>query len=50
MDMDDKGSGGVVQTPVGSTITLNKCVLDTLKLKFNPDGLDSVNDIVGCGK
>ncbi len=50
MDMDDKAPSGVVQTPVGSTITLNKCVLDMLKLKFNPDALDSVNDIVGCGK
>lgn len=49
MDQDEK-SGRLVQAPAGSTITLNKCVLDALKLKFNPDGMDSVNHVVGCGK
>lgn len=39
---------GVVQSPAGSMVTLNKCALDALKLKFNQDALDSVNKIVGC--
>jgi len=39
-----------VQSPAGSTVTLNKCVLEALRLKFNQDALDSVNKIVGCGK
>ncbi|MCK9636160.1 MAG: hypothetical protein M0R41_07765 [Methylobacter tundripaludum] len=51
MMMDkDKVPGGTVQVPAGSTITLNKCVLDALQLKFNQDALDSVNKIVGCAK
>ncbi len=50
MDTDDKTPGGVVQYPAGSLITLNKCVLDELKLKFNPDGLNSVYTIKGCKK
>jgi putative ABC transport system substrate-binding protein len=44
----DKVPGGTVQSPAGSTVTLNKCVLDALKLPFNQDALDSVNKIVGC--
>jgi putative ABC transport system substrate-binding protein len=48
--MMDKGSvpAGTVQSPAGSTVTLNKCVLGALQLKFNQDALDSVNKIVGC--
>lgn len=46
----DKMSAGTVQSPAGSMVTLNKCALDTLKLKFNQDALDSVNKIVGCDK
>ncbi|MGZ4968496.1 MAG: ABC transporter substrate-binding protein [Methylobacter sp.] len=46
----DKLPGGTVQNPAGSTVTLNKCALDALQLKFNQDALDSVNKIVGCGK
>lgn len=46
----NKVSAGTVQSPAGSTITLNKCVLDTLQLKFNQDALDSVNKVVGCNK
>ena len=41
---------GTVQSPAGSTITLNKCRLDALQIKFNQDALDSVNKIVGCDK
>lgn len=50
--MIDKGEVPVdtVQRPAGSTVTLNKCALDTLQLKFNQDALDSVNKIVGCDK
>lgn len=47
---NDKAPMGTVQSPAGSTITLNKCVLDSLQLKFNQDALDSVNTIVGCDK
>ncbi|MCK9398121.1 MAG: hypothetical protein M0Q44_21355 [Methylobacter sp.] len=51
MMMDkDKVPAGTVQAPAGSTITLNKCALDALQLKFNQDALDSVNKIVGCDK
>jgi putative ABC transport system substrate-binding protein len=46
----DKVPTGTVQAPAGSTITLNKCTLDALQLKFNQDALDSVNKIVGCDK
>ncbi|MCK9397837.1 MAG: hypothetical protein M0Q44_19885 [Methylobacter sp.] len=48
--MMDKVPAGTVQAPAGSTITLNKCALDALQLKFNQDALDSVNKIVGCDK
>lgn len=41
---------GTVQDPAGSTITLNKCKLDALRLQFNQDALDSVNTIVECAK
>ena len=47
---NNKASMGAVQSPAGSTVTLNKCALDALQLKFNPDALDSVNQIVGCSK
>jgi putative ABC transport system substrate-binding protein len=46
----DKVPAGTVQSPAGSTVTLNKCMLDTLQLDFNKDALDSVNKIVGCDK
>lgn len=46
----DKVPTGTVQSPAGSTVTLNKCRLDALQLKFNQDALDSVNKIVGCDK
>jgi putative ABC transport system substrate-binding protein len=46
----DKVPEGTVQSPAGSTVTLNKCALDALKLKFNQDALDSVNKIVGCAQ
>lgn len=46
----DKLPAGTVQSPAGSTVTLNKCKLDALQLKFNQDALDSVNKIVGCDK
>ncbi|TRW92091.1 ABC transporter substrate-binding protein [Candidatus Methylobacter oryzae] len=46
----DKVSEGTVQSPAGSTITLNKCVLDALRLNFNKDALDSINKVVGCEK
>lgn len=44
----DKVPGVTVQSPAGSTVTLNKCALDALQLKFNQDALDSVNEVVGC--
>ncbi len=51
MMMDkDKVPAGTVQSPAGSTVTLNKCILDTLQLKFNQDALDSVNKIANCDK
>lgn len=51
MMMDkDKVPAGTVQSPAGSSVTLNKCTLDALKLNFNQDALDSVNKIVGCDK
>ena len=51
MMMDkDKVPAGTVQSPAGSTVTLNKCRLDALQLKFNQDALDSVNKIVSCDK
>jgi putative ABC transport system substrate-binding protein len=46
----DKVPEGTVQNPAGSTVTLNKCTVDALQLKFNQDALDSVNKIVGCDK
>ncbi len=46
----DKVPGGTVQSPAGSTVTLNKCALDALRLSFNQDALDSVNKIVECDK
>ncbi|MGZ8237725.1 MAG: ABC transporter substrate-binding protein [Methylobacter sp.] len=46
----DKVPEGTVQSPAGSTVTLNKCALDALQLGFNQDALDSVNKIVECGK
>jgi putative ABC transport system substrate-binding protein len=46
----DKVPEGTVQSPAGSTITLNKCVLDALRLNFNKDALDSINKVVGCEK
>lgn len=51
MMMDkNKVSAGTVQSPAGSTVTLNKCALDALRLNFNQDALDSVNKIVECDK
>jgi len=41
-------SAGTVQIPAGSMITINKCTIDNLHLKFNQDALDSVNKIVDC--
>jgi len=41
---------GTVQSPAGSTVTLNKCALDALQFDFNQDALDSVNKIVECDK
>ncbi|MGZ5011042.1 MAG: ABC transporter substrate-binding protein [Methylobacter sp.] len=46
----DKLPEGTVQSPAGSTVTLNKCALDALQLGFNQDALDSVNKIVECHK
>lgn len=46
----DKVPVGTVQSPAGSTITLNKCIVDTLHLNFNREALDSVNKILGCDK
>jgi putative ABC transport system substrate-binding protein len=46
----DKVPEGTVQSPAGSTVTLNKCALDALQSGFNQDALDSVNKIVECGK
>jgi len=46
----DKVPEGTVQSPAGSTVTLNKCALDALRLNFNQDALDSVNKIVECDK
>ncbi len=46
----DKVPEGTVQSPAGSTVTLNKCVLDALRLNFNKDALDSINKVVGCEK
>ena len=46
----DKVPEGTVQSPAGSTVTLNKCALDALQLSFNQDALDSVNKIVECDK
>ncbi len=46
----NKVPAGTVQSPAGSTVTLNKCALDALQLNFNKDALDSVNKIVGCDK
>jgi putative ABC transport system substrate-binding protein len=39
-----------VQAPAGSSITLNMCAVDTLKIAINKDALDSVNDIVFCSQ
>jgi putative tryptophan/tyrosine transport system substrate-binding protein len=39
---------GTVQIPAGSTVTLNKCVVDGLQLNFNKDALDSVNQLINC--
>ncbi|MDO9267542.1 MAG: ABC transporter substrate binding protein [Methylobacter sp.] len=47
---EDKVPGGTVQSPAGSTVTLNKCALDALQFSFNQDALDSVNKIVECDK
>jgi putative ABC transport system substrate-binding protein len=47
MDKDQMPEGAV-QSPAGSTVTLNKCALGALQLSFNQDALDSVNKIVGC--
>lgn len=41
-------SEGAVQIPAGSMITVNKCIIDKLHLKFNQDALESVNKIVDC--
>lgn len=46
----DKVPEGTVQSPAGSTVTVNKCALDALRFNFNQDALDSVNKIVGCDK
>lgn len=47
---NNKIPNGTVQIPVGSDITLNKCTIDSLKINFNQDALDSVNNIVNCNK
>lgn len=46
----DKVPSGTVQSPAGSTVTLNKCIVDALQVNFNQDALDSVNKIMGCDK
>jgi putative ABC transport system substrate-binding protein len=46
----DKVPEGTVQSPAGSTVTINKCALEALRLGFNQDALDSVNKIVECDK
>lgn len=46
----DKVPEGTVQIPAGSSVTLNKCVLDALKLNFNRDAMSSINNIVECGQ
>ena len=38
----------LVQTPAGSTITLNTCQLGKINAGYNEDALDSVNQLVGC--
>lgn len=43
-------SDRTVQIPAGSKITINKCALDKLHLRFNQDALGSVNNIVDCKK
>lgn len=46
----DKLPAGTVQSPAGSSVTLNKCIADALHVNFNQDALDSVNKIMGCDK
>jgi putative ABC transport system substrate-binding protein len=50
MITDQKLSAGMVQIPAGSTITLNKCLLDSLPIELNQDALDSVNQLINCPK
>ncbi len=47
---DNKLPAGTVQIPAGSTVVLNMCLVETLKMKFNQDALDSVNKIVNCNE
>lgn len=37
-----------IQTPAGSTITLNTCQLSKISVSFNSDALDSINKLIGC--
>lgn len=37
-----------VQSPAGSHITLNLCQLGKLRARYNPDALDSVNQLLEC--
>jgi len=37
-----------IQTPAGSTITLNTCQLSKISVDFNSDALDSINKLIGC--
>lgn len=39
-----------VQLPAGSSITLNMCSAETLRVKLNKEALASVNKIVPCGQ
>lgn len=44
----NKSKNGMVQIPAGSSISLNMCEIETLKMEFNQEALDSVNKIIGC--
>lgn len=50
MMMNEKPPTSTVQIPAGSTITLNKCIVDALHINFNQDALDSVNKLVNCNQ
>lgn len=47
---DNKIPIGTVQIPAGSSISLNMCSIESMKMDFNKDALDSVNKIINCNE